>query len=602
MIGTLLKIIPKVTVKHYNQRNGNLEFMTFNIERLWILILLFLWLVPGMVLAYQLIKKFNFLGSLRKHSMGYVILGLLINLGVSVIFLLIPQVVGKILRMVYLLGGLVWGLVLLWRAKSVIKMRMDFWLLALGLGLLIGQLYFSNQLIFPSNTDSITHYRYIERFLDWRGEGLSLIQFIKQLRFYHYGFHLIVSEIHAFTGFAVTDIMLSLGTFSVILAPFTLMLPFENLEFDKKAQRWAVFGIALAMLFPDFAQNWGKYPALLSAVLLLLPLTLILDMAKDDKKEKLSVKLLTLVAISASVGMAHWRSLVVLVVIGLAAFIYYGVFKEHVPVWVIGLFVVCAAYFLLKDRARFNSSTGQFIFWLVLIVLAIGLMAVRVKNKSTNKLVLSLLMYLGVRLCVELPLDKIMPQFDALVDMPYFRIVTFIFVGLFVGTLLDEMRRISLNWTGFTVLKKRYLHDLVALLAVSLLLIAVPVQRKWSPPNAYKLIGEQQKEVLDWALEAYQGQNMKLLVAGTPLLDYVEYADAGGWLAEMGDFDIVFAIDSVDLNRSGVHARMCREDVGLVFADYSRATVFSPKVMLDPELYDTLFETEDVRLISPKCE
>jgi hypothetical protein len=186
--------------------------------------------------------------------------------------------------------------------------------------------------------------------------------------------------------------------------------------------------------------------------------------------------------------------------------------------------------------------------------------------------------------------------------MPYFRIVTFIFSGLFIGALIDEIRKFNLNLPVPSVLIRRHIQDLTVLLAVSLLLIAIPVHRKWTPANAYKLIGEQQKEVLDWTLEAYQGQKMKLLVAGTPLLDYVEYADAGGWLAEMGDFEIVFAIDSVDLNSSGVHARMCREDVGLVFADYSRASVFSPKVMLDPELYDTFFETEDVRLISPNCD
>jgi len=42
--------------------------------------------------------------------------------------------------------------------------------------------------------------------------------------------------------------------------------------------------------------------------------------------------------------------------------------------------------------------------------------------------------------------------------------------------------------------------------------------------------------VIDWALDAYQGQNMKLLLAGIPLLDYVEYADAGGWLGGDGWF------------------------------------------------------------------
>ncbi len=116
------------------------------------------------------------------------------------------------------------------------------------------------------------------------------------------------------------------------------------------------------------------------------------------------------------------------------------------------------------------------------------------------------------------------------------------------------------------------------------------------------MVGAQQKEVVDWALDAYQGQNMKLLLAGIPLLDYVEYADAGGWLAEMGGFDVVFAIEPVDLNRAEVKTRLCREGgVDLIFIDTSRHTVFSPKVMPDQSLYDKLYEAEDVRIIAPKC-
>lgn len=559
------------------------------------------WLVPGVVLAKLLEKKISFLACLKGNTIGYVVFGLFINLGVSVVLFLMPRPVDKILRIVYLMGGLIWGIILFWRARHDNSSRVDWWLLALGLGLLLGQLFYSNRLIFPSNTDSITHYRYIARFLNWREEGLGLFQFIRQLRFYHYGFHLIVSEIHTLTHFAITDIMVSFGTFLTVLAPFTLMLPLGRLGLDKKCQRLAVFGIALAMLFPDFAQNWGKYPALLSVVLLSLPVNLILDMAKNENKRSLTPKIFALTLISILLGLAHWRSLVVLTVMGLAGYLYYGFFKQRVPVWVLVPLVAGAGYFLLNDRARFNITGGQVIFWLVLIVLVIGVMAVRIRQKSANKLALSLFVYLAVRLCVEISLAKVMPQFGTLVDMPYFRIVSFILAGLFLACLFDEIRKLHSDWFGATVLKKRYLADLIVLMIVSLLLIAIPVKRKWTPANAYIMVGAQQKEVIDWALDTYQGQNMKLLLAGIPLLDYVEYADAGGWLAEMGGFDVVFAIEPVDLNRADVQSRLCREAVDLIFIDASRHTVFSPKVMPDQSLYDKLLEAEDVRIIAPKC-
>ncbi len=571
------------------------------IDRLWIIVFLLFWLVPGVVLAKLLEKKISFLACLKRNVIGYVIFGLIINLGVSVIFFLIPRPVDKILRITYLVGGLIWGIILLWRARHDIRLRVDWWLLALGMGLLAGQLCFSNQLILPSNTDSITHYRYIVQFLNWREEGLGLFEFIRRLRFYHYGFHLLVSEIHVLSGFAITDIMVSFGTILTVLAPFTVMLPLERFGLEKKCQRWAVFGIALATLFPGFAQNWGKYPALLSVVLLPLPVSLILDMAKNENKSRLTSKIFALMLTSILVGLAHWRSLVVLAVIGLAVYFYYDFFKQRVPVWVLVPMVAGVGYFLLNDRARFNVTGGQVIFWLVLIAIAIGVMVARIRQKSPNKLALSLIMYLGVRLCVEISLAKVMPQFGSLVDMPYFRIVSFILAGLFLGSLFDEIRKLHSDFFGITELKKRYLADLIVLIIASLLLIAIPVKRKWTPATAYIMVGAQQKEVVDWALDAYQGQNMKLLLAGIPLLDYVEYADAGGWLAEMGGFDVVFAIEPVDLNRADVQSRLCREAVDLIFIDASRHTVFSPKVIPDQSLYDKLYEAEDVRIIAPKC-
>ncbi len=171
------------------------------IDRLWIIVFLLFWLVPGVVLAKLLEKKISFLACLKGNVIGYVAFGLFINLGISVVLFLMPRPVDKILRIVYLAGGLIWGIILLWRARHDIRLRVDWWLLALGMGLLAGQLCFSNQLILPSNTDSITHYRYIVQFLNWREEGLGLFEFIRRLRFYHYGFHLLVSEIHALKWF-----------------------------------------------------------------------------------------------------------------------------------------------------------------------------------------------------------------------------------------------------------------------------------------------------------------------------------------------------------------------------------------------------------------
>lgn len=576
--------------------------MTFSIERLILLAFLPLWIIPGIAIAYSVKTKLGLSDTLSGQPLATILMGLFTNLLVSLFFVFLPSPLDQIFRTAYLVIGFLWAVFLVSRLKPSVGLKANFILLALGVLLLAGQFHFSNQLIFPSFTDSITHYRYIKHFLDWRVKGLNVWEFISQLRFYHYGFHLIASEIHHLTGYAITDIMLTIGTWLIVLAPFTLALPLKQLGVSTANRRWAILLIGLVFVFPDFALNWGKYPAILSVVLLPMSLSLILGIIKQPHKENNWVRWIVLLALLGLTGLSHWRSLVVLAAMTLVVIIFHKFFKKNIPIAVSGVLVFGALFFLVKDRGRFNVSGGQLVFWILVLFVALFVLFVQTKRKESNLLPLTIALYLAVRFLVEIPLGKLLPQIGAPVDMPYFRIVLFIIAGLFMGVLISELKALLLDRQEFLLTKKHYLKDIVVLMFVSLLIFAVPIQRKWQPSRTYILLGSQQKEAIDWALETFEGHKVKLLLAGTPELDYVEYADAGGWLAEMGDFDIVFAIDSVDLNRSGVHARMCREDVGLVFADYSRATVFSPKVMLDPELYDTLFETEDVRLISPKCE
>jgi len=576
--------------------------MAFSIERLTLLTFLPLWIIPGISIVYGVKEKLGLLVVWGDQPVAYIILGLFTNLLISLFFVFLPSPLDQIFRIAYLMIGFLWAVYQVVRAKPNVGLKVDRILLALGVLLLFGQFYSSNQLIFPSFTDSITHYRYIKHFLDWRDEGLSTWEFISQLRFYHYGFHLIATEIQNLTGYAITDIMLTIGTWLIVLAPFTLALPLEQLGVTTENRRWAILLIGLVFVFPGFALNWGKYPAILSVVLLPMPLSLILRIYKQPYKEKNWVRRLTSLVLFGLIGLSHWRSLVVLVTMTLVVMTFHKFLKKNIPIVVSGVLVLGALYFLVKDQGRFNVSGGQLVFWFLVLFVALIVLFVQFKRKKTTLLPLTIALYLASRLLVEIPLGKLLPKIGAPVDMPYFRIVLFIIAGLFMGVLISELKTLLLDRQEFLLTKKHFLKDIVVLVFVSLLIFAVPIHRKWTPANAYSLVGVQQKEVLDWALNTYKGQNRKLLLAGTPLLDYVEYTDAGGWLAEMGEFDVVFAIDSVDLNRSGVHDRLCRENVSLVYADYSRATVFSPKVMLDTNLYNTLFETEDVRLISPRCD
>lgn len=559
------------------------------------------WVLPGCVFAFFIFRLIKRDYSFLSHPVAVLLMALLLNITTGMIFLALPKSLAMVFRFIYGIAGI--ALVLPGLKHRVFKrIKVDWFLLGLGILVFLGQFHFNSQLLYPSFTDSITHYRYIEGFLNWRDTSGTLIHFLREVRFYHYGFHILVADFAQLTGYEVTEVMLVFGMLMVTLAPFAVDLLVQRFTSEQRAGRLAALTIAIACLFPGFALNWGKYPAILSVVLLPLPLSLIIGMIKQPRLGKNWRTWLLLLVLLGLTGLSHWRSMVVLVVMSLATMAFYKFPRKSIAYGTLAVFAPASLFFLIKDRLRFNVSGGQLAFWAFVFFLALMVMLIRIKRKELSLLPLTIMFYLMARLCVEIPLDKLLPQIGAPVDMPYFRIILPVIAGLFIGVLIGEIKPLLSDTADSLAMKTRYLKDWVGLVFVALLLFGVPIQRKVQPSRGYILVGEQQKEAIDWALQNFEGQKTKLLLAGTPEIDYVEYADAGGWLAEMGDFEVVFAIDNVDFNRTGVHARMCREEIGLIFADYSKATVFSPKVMLDPARYDTLFETADIRLFSPKCQ
>lgn len=171
-----------------------------------------------------------------------------------------------------------------------------------------------------------------------------------------------------------------------------------------------------------------------------------------------------------------------------------------------------------------------------------------------------------------------------------------------MGILFAEMKKLKPFLIRRFDFKKLIIADVWILICVALMLFAIPFQKKWQPSPTYILVHEQQREMIDWALNTYKGENLKIMLEGTREPDYIEYADAGGWLAVMGGFDPVFITQNVDINNRQVHARICEEGIDLIFMDFTRTVIFSKKVLLNPDYYESLYETKDLALIAAICE
>jgi hypothetical protein len=412
--------------------------MFFSVERLLLLFYIVLWFLPGIGFAYLISKRLKTLSDLHPRPIALVLIALLINMAMAMFFVVLPKGFAQVLRIVYLLVGtglFTQMLIRTIKAKRTIETRSIILPIILVFLSLFVNMHFTSQLIFPSFTDSITHYRYIDQLLNWRDSNQSLTQFLGELRFYHYGFHAIVAEVHRLTGYAVTEIMLMVSMSLVVLAPFTIVLPLQALGIDRKIQQYAMAITALVFVFPGHALNWGKFPAILSSVLLAMPLSLIFIVVRQRSAKKHWQTYAFGIGCLVLLGVSHWRSVILLIAIYLIVLFYFRVLKERTHFVLMVPIIVGALFILFQDKAKFNLSTSQLIFWVFLFVSAIGLVLYRSIKKEANPLSLATLIYLSSRLLVEIPTGRLLPQIGSPIDMPYFRIVVYhgrTFCGHFV--------------------------------------------------------------------------------------------------------------------------------------------------------------------------
>ncbi len=575
--------------------------MIITIDRILLLFLIPLSLLPGMLCAYWLKGKLFAAYAVSKQPLFVLLLGLLVNLLVAGLLLALPVGLSRYLRYGYFLVGISLSVILFIKHKVWQKVKPDWALLLLAIGLVLAHGYFTSHQVFPANTDSISHYRYIDQFLNWQSTGQTFFDFVGRLRFYHYGFHLLVADLHLLSGIAITEVMLVLGMYLAVLAPFSLIPLLEALGIDRKIRNIAVGVIALVVLFPGLALNWGKYPAMLSAVLLGLPSALVIEMMQMDFHKVKAKALIGLGGIMLLLGLCHWRAWLVLMVLVLIAWLHFKVMRQRAPWWVLLPFTVNAIVFLMTDRLRFNTPRQYLVFWVAALTLGVFLLAWTFFRGKKTQLAFALLAWLALRALAAFNIPWDWFQSSLLIDMPYYRIVLFMFGGIFLALCLQALETF-IQELNITKPQALWLRDGLLLVGLFLVLIAIPFKQKWLPSASTMLVETGHKEAIDWALANLQSSKSKVLIAGRLERNYVEFADAGGWLVEMGHYDHDFVVSRMDFASAASHSLLCDRGIDGFFVDYKSPTVFGFDAVIDPEKYEILFQNNTVKVIAPKCE
>jgi hypothetical protein len=421
------------------------------------------------------------------------------------------------------------------------------------------RLGFVNNATLPPYFDSAEHYRIIQ----------SLIKMDNPLAgmpYYHLGYHIIVAAFTLLTHANPGQVMLLFG--QVILAAIPLPIYFL-IRRATNSNTAAAFGVALAAFgwfMPAHAINWGKYPALLS--LLLIQFTLGAVSIKD--------RWLLAFSMMASV-LIHTRAMILFAVFGLAWKLSAIPSNKRILIFVLTYLIMGMAAMLIKQNQTLGPVLEPYGIWVTLLVGLLVALVFQSFPRLTFSAMFSILMMLAG---MFIPVTKTLTLLDRpLVEMSLFLPLTF------------------LGGLGSTRLPK----FIVPVLAI-IIVIHAWTTYNFSPSTCCQLASRDDAVTLDWmrknlpadARIAIASADLSL-APGSPMLG--TGSDAGIWVAPLTGRTILALPYSSDFTIQSTHDRLCQEKVTHIYVGGLPRSFESGFINTKPEWYKMIFVLPNTHII-----
>lgn len=432
---------------------------------------------------------------------------------------------------------------------------------------------FAASAILPPYFDSAEHYRIIQILLNLDHETkLSW----PTTAYYHLGYHFMVAALTLITHANIGQVMLLFG--QIILA--AIPLPMYFFIHRVTDSHWtAFFGVTLAAFgwfMPAHAINWGKYPALLS--LLLIQFTL----------GAATIKSRWLVALTAIASvLIHTRAIILLVMFGVA--------WEFSKLWMdqprnrrLLLFALTVTLLgmltLLIERTHVLGPIFEpYLIWITLLI---GLLSATVFQSFPRLIVFSILTMLFMLAGIFIPITPAL----TLLDRPLVEMTLFLPLAFLGGLSVARLPKFA-----------------VTIFAVSIIIHAWTAYN-FSPSDCCQLVNRDDAVALDWmdrhlpadARIAISGASLNLNAFSNPMRG--AGTDAGIWVAPLTQRAIFVLPYSTDFVTQNTHDLLCQQHVTHIYVG-ERPQSFEPNfIEAKPEWYEVIFNLPKVRLIQVNCQ
>ena len=421
------------------------------------------------------------------------------------------------------------------------------------------RLGFSANAVLPPYFDSAEHYRIIQSLIN--------MDDVFRTSYYHIGYHVNVAAFTLLTHANLGQAMLLFG--QVILAAIPLPIYFfVHRATNSKTAAW--FGVTLAAFgwfMPAHAVNWGKYPALLS--LLLIQFAIGAAIIKN--------RWLFMLSLAAAI-LIHSRSIILLAIFG-AAWMLSAIPRNKRALIFALTGTLLGMSLLLINRNQFISPIFEpYANWVTLLVI---LLAVSVFQSFPRLIVFPILAILLMLAGIFIPITSALTLLDRpLVEMTLF--LPLAFLGGLGATRLPKFA--------------------VTVLAI-IIIIHAWTTYNFSPSDCCQLVSRDDAVTLDWmgkqlpanAKIAIASADLSLSAYGAPMSG--TGTDAGIWITPLTGRTILALPYSTDFIAQSTHDLLCQQQVTHIYVGGLSRSFQSDFADAEPEWYKTIFFLPGARVV-----
>ena len=436
------------------------------------------------------------------------------------------------------------------------------------------RLGFVANVILPLYFDSAEHYRIIQVLLSM-GEGTKFAW--PSTAYYHLGYHVIAAAITWITYANISQVMLLFGQIILAAIPLPMYFFVHRITGSKMAALFSVTLAAFGWFMPAHAVNWGKYPALLS--LLLIQFTLGAAIIKN--------RWLFVLAAIASV-LIHTRAIILIAIFGMA-WILSALWMDQprnrrILLFALTVTMLGMAILLIERNQILGPILEPYRIWVTLLV---GLLSATVFRSFSRLTVFFLLAILLMLAGIFIPITSTL----TLLDRPLVEMTLFLPLAFLGGLGVVRLPKFAVTvLTAFIIIHAWGTYN-------------------FSPSDCCQLVNRDDAVALDW-MDKHLPADARIAIASTNLnlnafgsLMQGAGTDAGIWVAPLTQRTILTMPYSTDFIMQSTRDNLCRQHVTHVYVGAKPQSFEIDFAEARPAWYETIFSLPNTRIVQViNCE